>query len=110
MEQEISDRSARKSGIKKLLIGGSLFSVSILLFPIVFPKNQINGEIHSLIILCLPGGYALAGVIEIITNVPFSKFAKKWDSLRGWQRGVLGTTIAFGFFIILILATLSFMK
>jgi hypothetical protein len=30
---------------------------------------------------------------ELITGIEFGELAGKWDDLRGWQRGVLGTVI-----------------
>lgn len=41
----------------------------------------------------IPGALALLGVVEIITGIPYHQLARRWDSLRGWQRGVYGTFI-----------------
>jgi hypothetical protein len=41
----------------------------------------------------LPGAYALSGLIEFATGVSFLEFARRWDELKGWQRGIFGTFI-----------------
>jgi len=41
----------------------------------------------------LPGAIALTGLLELVSGVPFSEWAQRWDSLAGWQRGVLGVLI-----------------
>jgi len=41
----------------------------------------------------LPGAIALTGLRELVSGVPFSEWAQRWDSLAGWQRGVLGVLI-----------------
>jgi hypothetical protein len=41
----------------------------------------------------LPGSYALSGVIEFVTGVSFLEFARRWDELKVWQRGIFGTFI-----------------
>lgn len=39
----------------------------------------------------IPGAIALVGLIQLVGGVPFRELALKWDSLAGWQRGILGT-------------------
>jgi hypothetical protein len=41
----------------------------------------------------VPAGFMLAGLVQVVSGVPFSQLAARWDSLRGWQRGVLGVLI-----------------
>jgi hypothetical protein len=41
--------------------------------------------------LGIPGAFFLAGLIQLVSGVPFAELAERWDSLHGWQRGVLGT-------------------
>lgn len=41
----------------------------------------------------IPGAFFLAGLIQLVSGVPFAELAERWDSLHGWQRGVLGTLI-----------------
>ena len=35
----------------------------------------------------------MAGLIEFVTGVSFIDLARRWDELKGWQRGVFGTFI-----------------
>jgi hypothetical protein len=41
----------------------------------------------------LPGGLAIAGLLQLVTGVPFSQWSSRWDSLQGWQRGVFGSLL-----------------
>ncbi len=41
------------------------------------------------------------GLLEIITGISFKEMSGKWDNLKGWQRGILGTGVAILTFIIL---------
>ncbi|MBB1061284.1 hypothetical protein [Marilutibacter spongiae] len=41
----------------------------------------------------LPIALAMIGLGQAGTGVPFRDLAAQWDSLKGWQRGVLGVTI-----------------
>jgi hypothetical protein len=54
----------------------------------------------------VPGAFALAGLIQFVSGVPFTQLSAKWDSLKGWQRGVLGVII-FVFAVALIFGVLA---
>ena len=41
----------------------------------------------------LPVAWSLAGVLQLITGVPFEELSKKWDGLTGSQRGAIGITV-----------------
>jgi len=41
----------------------------------------------------VPFVYFCIGLIEVITGRPFQQLADSWMTLKGWQRGVLGTII-----------------
>jgi hypothetical protein len=41
----------------------------------------------------IPGAFAFAGLIQLVSGVPFSELSSRWDSLAGWQRGILGVAI-----------------
>jgi len=45
----------------------------------------------------LPVALAMIGLGQAGTGVPFRDLAARWDSLKGWQRGVLGITILAAF-------------
>ncbi len=55
----------------------------------------------------IPGAIALVGLVQLVSGVPFGKLATQWDSLKGWQRGILGTAIVIGAFLILAVIMLS---
>ena len=83
----------------KLSLGGALCAVVI--YAIVSLNDKDSVVVRNLIIpLGLPGAFALMGLLEIITGVPFNDISGKWDNLKGWQRGVLGIIIAILSFIV----------
>lgn len=46
-----------------------------------------------LLLVAVPSAWFLIQLVALITGVPFVTMAKQWDSLRGWQRLVLGLAI-----------------
>ena len=44
----------------------------------------------------IPGAFALVGLLQLVSGVPFSELSTRWDSLAGWQRGFLGVAIVVG--------------
>ncbi len=40
--------------------------------------------------LCVP---FLTNLLELVAGVPFKELAARWDSLKGWQRGVIGLSV-----------------
>jgi hypothetical protein len=48
-------------------------------------------------LLAVPVAFAMIGLGQAATGVPFQQLASRWDSLQGWQRGVLGLTIVLVF-------------
>ncbi len=55
----------------------------------------------AMIPLALPGAWALMGLLEVVTGVPFTQVAQKWDELAGWQRGVLGVLVVIVAFVVM---------
>jgi hypothetical protein len=41
----------------------------------------------------LPVAWVLAGVLQIVTGVPFQELSDKWDNMAGWQRGLIGVSV-----------------
>jgi hypothetical protein len=35
----------------------------------------------------------LIGVLELISGRSFSDLSRRWDALKGWQRGLIGTAV-----------------
>lgn len=84
----------RLKGLLKLIGGGVLFAFALS----VTLKNQLadpahSGSIFKVIMMATPGAFAIVGFVELLTGLEFLHIAKKWDELRGWQRGVLGLLV-----------------
>ena len=72
-------------------------------------RSGFEPTLHGLLPFAFLGGFALVGLLELITGVSFTQWAGKWDRLKGWQRGVLGTLIVIvaGAIIILLVVLVS---
>ena len=81
--------STRRSGL--LLFLGS--AVMFVLLAVVGAKLGENGWSISGWGWGVPGAFAFAGLIQFVSGVPFSELSSRWDSLAGWQRGILGIAI-----------------
>jgi hypothetical protein len=79
----------RKSGLKLFLVAGVIAAV------LAFVASKLTAQGGKLLGYSwgIPGAFALAGLVQVISGVRFSELASRWDALRGWQRGVLGTLI-----------------
>lgn len=49
---------------------------------------QLTG--WGMLIVAVPGGLGVAGLIQFVSGIPFLELSQKWDDLEGWQRGALG--------------------
>jgi hypothetical protein len=86
--------NARSKGLVKFF-GGSLIFVVVL---VNLPRDA-GGAIGNVgparaLLMAIPAVVALTGLVELVTGSRFGELAKKWDSLKGWQRGILGTLVA----------------
>ena len=105
-----SDPAAvRRKGMLRLLAGLGVFAAGLTIPIFVLPMFNQQLTPPGMIPLALPGAYAFSGLIELVTGVPFVEFARRWDELKGWQRGVIGTSIVLvaGFVIICIFAFIA---
>jgi hypothetical protein len=84
--------AVRANGIRKLMIG-TLGAIGIGVVFYLISRTGYAPTSFALIPFAFPGVYALTGILEIIAGVPFMDLADRWDSLAGWQRGILGTLI-----------------
>jgi hypothetical protein len=103
-ESSEEETGVRAHGIKMLFLGGlgAFIYTLIALF-----LNTKNYSIHG-IGWGIPGAYALAGLIQTVSGVPFTQLSDKWDDLKGWQRGVLGLIAIVVSFFIFIFAVVIF--
>ena len=90
------------------LLSGTLLCATVILLIFHFNLEESLLTRHSIILLAMPGAYALTGLIEIITGVPFMEIARKWDDLAGWQRGVLGVIIVVLSFLLIFYGVVLF--
>jgi hypothetical protein len=97
-----SPKAVRRKGLIRFAAGLAVFGIGIAFTLFLLPRINEQLSPKGLMLFAFPGAYALAGIIEIITGVPFVEFARRWDQLKGWQRGVFGTAIVLlaGFIII----------
>ena len=94
--------SVRRKGLLRLVIGLAVFAIGLTIPVFVLPYLHHQLTPTGMIPFALPGAYALSGLIELVTGVSFLEFARRWDALKGWQRGIFGTFIvAIALFLIL---------
>ena len=97
-----TDKEFRKRAWIKVGIGVVGFALILGLFYLIgmmFGYAPVNP--FKMIPLCIPFVYFCIGLIEVVSGRPYRQIAAAWMSLRGWQRGIIGT--------IIVLASLAFM-
>ena len=99
--------SARKSGI--LLFAG-FGAVALAICYGAYALTAAGWHVYMVEALAIPGAFALAGAVQAITGAPFSQLSANWNSLAGWQRGVIGLFISTLCFALLILFLVAFGK
>jgi hypothetical protein len=85
--------SVRKQGLFKLAVG---IPLGVAWFLIQLRMESIS-EWLKFVIPGFPGVLALIGIIELVTGSPIGQLAHAWDTLKGWQRLVLGLLVAIAF-------------
>jgi hypothetical protein len=93
--------SPRKHGLKWMLYGGLAFVAAILTNQWLLSQGVRLG-IGGVFGFAACGAFFLMGLLEVITNRSFVYWAQKWNNLKGWQRGILGTLIAISALIIFV--------
>lgn len=100
--------NVRARGFLKVLGSGLVFAVIV---ETVF-KNGLGdpaiGGPFRMIAMGVPGAFALAGLIELVTGIEFQRIASAWDDLAGWQRGVLGILVVILAFVIMMACVVAF--
>jgi hypothetical protein len=95
------NQGIRKKGFLKFCIG-SLAAVAVGFFHYWLNTRGYEFSLWGFIAFGLPGAYGAAGLLELITGIPFAQLAGKWDELKGWQRGIIGILVVIICFGILI--------
>jgi len=85
-------RRLRTRATWKVVAGSLGAAAAFLLFRYLYWKEGFRGGPEALV-FALPGALALAGVLELVSGTPLSEWSRRWDSLKGWQRGLLGAGI-----------------
>lgn len=80
----------RLNGVKLIAMGLVVTIGIILLGNLVFGAGNWHFIGYG---FAIPGAAALVGLIQVVSGVPFGELAIRWESLAGWQRGVLGLII-----------------
>ncbi|MEM9731180.1 MAG: hypothetical protein AAF997_21580 [Myxococcota bacterium] len=82
----------RRRALRKIGVGGAGFALGLAGF---YALHAWGVTLRGLFValLALPGAYALVGTLELATGSPFRDLSQRWDELRGWQRGALGTFV-----------------
>ncbi|ALV04518.1 hypothetical protein [Roseateles depolymerans] len=79
----------RKAGLKQLVTAGV---IAVLIEALMLWLKDHGRSIVG-IGWAIPAAFALTGLIQLVSGVPFLELSARWDSLKGWQRGILGTLI-----------------
>ena len=82
-------QETRRQGIKKIAIGIAALTIATVAFALLKMNNMTAYGVGW----GVPGAIILVGLVELVAGVPFMTISSKWDSLKGWQRGVLGTLL-----------------
>lgn len=86
------DTSARVHGLKLIAAAGGLCAALIGLVFLLARMGYTPG-MGAMVGLAVPFVPLLGGMVEVVTGISFFDLARRWDGLKGWQRGVYGTSI-----------------
>lgn len=81
----------RIKGLIKL-VGGAIGAVPLMFILYRFgwyPATTSRDGIDPMIVLALPGAFAVAGLVEFVSGVPFNELRYEWVHLEIWQRAAL---------------------
>lgn len=97
--------TVRQRGLLNFFAFGA---VSALVFYGVYSTTASGHHIYAAEALALPGALALAGAMQAVTGVRFSEWSSRWNSLAGWQRGVIGGVTAIFAFVLMMASMIGF--
>jgi hypothetical protein len=97
--------SIRQRGLQKVVIFGM---VSAVVFYGVYMLTTSGHHVFAVEALAVPGALALAGAVQAITGIRFTEWSARWNSLAGWQRGVIGTLTALVAFAMMMATMIAF--
>jgi hypothetical protein len=89
----------RKLGLIHFLIGSAVSALMIGFFQWLYTKGYRVTYLGAA--WALPGVWALMGVAEMLTGLPFMEMARRWDGMAQWKQTVYGLLLmALGFALI----------
>ena len=93
----------RRRSLWKIAVGAIALAIEVPVF-IYLEDWELPTFLNRILMLiaALPVGIGFAGLLELISGRPFVELAKHWDSLKGWQRGIIGISAVIGAFSLLI--------
>jgi hypothetical protein len=94
--------SIRKRGLLHFALWMLAFLGAMAVPVLLLPRLGFQLSPFGMIPFALPGAFALKGLLEFVTGFPFLELARRWDELKGWQRGVLGTIIVLVALVVII--------
>jgi hypothetical protein len=101
-------RTVRSTGSIKLLGWGAvavLGALAVYWVNLHWNRVPVGG---GLVVVGIPGAFARAGLLEVISGHPFMTLASRWDQLAGWQRGVLGMIVVALAFVLMMCGLVLF--
>ena len=101
-------RAVRRAGLRTIKSGALFTAVYlVVLIAVIFVNSGTSGYHISFKLIGLAGlwpvAWLLAGVLQMVTGVPFDELADRWDNLAGWQRGLIGVSVFVAGLLILFL-------
>jgi len=104
-----SKKAVRLAGLKTIKAGALITVLYVIALIVVIVVNSAPGGYEVTFKLIgfaglLPVAMLLAGVLQIVTGVPFQELNDKWDNLAGWQRGLIGISVFLGGLLVLAIA------
>jgi hypothetical protein len=98
--------NTRLKGLLQVAWASALFAIFV---GIGYWLNSVGWH-HVPWEFAIPAGFALAGLLQAITGIPFAQLASEWDALEPWQRGVFGVGIVLGSFALLFAAGIAYVS
>lgn len=95
------ESSIRLNGVKKL-VTGAFAGVAAAYFVYWLQLQGYSPSGIALIGLAAPAAWGFVGLLEMLMNRPFTDMEVWWNSLHGWQRGVLGVFVVIMAFTLMI--------
>ena len=92
-----STDSARRRGLLRFSIGLASVLIVYAVFRWLLPYFGLEPTTRGYKLVAIPGALALLGLIEAITGIPYGEMARRWEHLKGWQRGIISFGIIFTF-------------